>query len=100
MFKSGKTTIGVEALNGNSIKNVYLDFEDEDTGDTGLYLDGFKFDYYGSEKENSHNIYTVSYTHLFIIIVLMMILLHICHWQMQIGSMGGMVRHFVLRLQN
>ena len=37
--------------------NVYLDFEDEDTGDTGLYLDGFKFDYYGSEKEHSHNIY-------------------------------------------
>ena len=34
-----------------------LDFEDEDTGDTGLYLDGFKFDYYGSEKEHSHNIY-------------------------------------------
>ena len=57
VFKSGKTTIGVEALNGNSIKNVYLDFEDEDTGDTGLYLDGFKFDYYGSEKEHSHNIY-------------------------------------------
>ena len=57
VFKSGKTTIGVEALNGNSLKNVYLDFEDEDTGDTGLYLDGFKFDYYGSEKEHSHNIY-------------------------------------------
>ena len=57
VFKSGKTTIGVEALNGNSIKNVYLDFEDEDTGDTGLYLDGFKFDYYGSEEKHSHNIY-------------------------------------------
>lgn len=57
VFKSGKTTIGVEALNGNSLKNVYLDFEDEDTGDTGLYLDGFKFDYYGSEEKHSHNIY-------------------------------------------
>ncbi len=57
VFKSGKTTIGVEALNGNSLKNVYLDFEDEDTGDTGLYLDGFKLYYYGSEEKHSPNIY-------------------------------------------
>ena len=57
VFKSGETTISVEALNGNSLKNVYLDFEDEDTGDTGLYLDGFKLDYHGSEEEHSPNIY-------------------------------------------
>ena len=57
VFKSGKTKIGVEALNGNSLKNVYLDFEDEDTGDTGLYLDGFKLYYYGSEEKHSPNIY-------------------------------------------
>ena len=57
VFKSGKTTLGVEALNGNSLKNVYLDFEDEDTGDTGLYLDGFKLYYYGSEEKHSPNIY-------------------------------------------
>ena len=57
VFKSGETTISVEALNRNSLKNVYLDFEDEDTGDTGLYLDGFKFDYYGSEEKHLPNIY-------------------------------------------
>lgn len=38
---------------------MYLDFEDEDTEDEdiGLYLDGFKFDYFDSEEEPSHNIY-------------------------------------------
>ena len=34
-----------------------LILEDEDTGDTGLYLDGFEFDYYGSEEKHLPNIY-------------------------------------------
>lgn len=59
VFKSGETKIDVEALNGESLKNVYLDFEDEDTGDedTGLYIEGFTFDFHGSEEEYPPNIY-------------------------------------------
>ena len=59
VFKSGETKIDVEALNGDILKNVYLDFEDEDTGDedTGLYIEGFTFEYHDSEKEYPPNIY-------------------------------------------
>ncbi len=44
-FKSPDTYIMDEALNGDCLKNLYLDFEEEDTDtdEIGLYLSGFKF---------------------------------------------------------